>query len=164
MANDKVPQICARVSFCVVLQPFQVELCADPKPDVYASPLPPTVHDYSAPIPHAQVNLSDFHLASTELSSVPTLQFDQGGFLFTAPAASCPDPEAEDGNGSPGVGQGRSRGQRREAVAQCRRQSAQWLVRLELIISVEMPSLGTRVTATLEMKRYKNTLMVSGAA
>ncbi|KAH8666992.1 hypothetical protein BX600DRAFT_284874 [Xylariales sp. PMI_506] len=144
-------------------KPSEFILKAISKTDIYASPLPPTLHVFTAPITHTRVELSNFSSARVSFAFVPTLQFDQGGLIFTVPSINNPDPDAgnsqvssshpawvkagvEVNDGQPWI----------SVVSKARNGWCDWSL-------VPMPTgnrLGNTVEATIEMVRYRNALMI----
>ena len=69
-------------------------LFAAPKSDIYASPLGSTLHVYTAPVTCKRIAKESFKLARATVSAKWTLQFDQGGLVFTLPRPSNLNPDA----------------------------------------------------------------------
>jgi hypothetical protein len=144
-------------------EPAQFSLAARPTTDVYASPLPPTLHVYSAPITHTRLDRSSFRSAQVTFTFVPTLQFDQGGLIVTFPTRANPEPcdensrEASDhpawvkvgievNDGAPWL----------SVVAKARNGWCDW----SLAPCPVRSGLGEGVSAAIELTKFKNALMV----
>lgn len=138
-----------------------LSLSAPPKSDIYASPGPPELYVYTAPVVYRRVPKSDFSLARVTVSARWHLQFDQGGLVFTIPTIENPNPDAsnartsashpawikvgiEINDGAPCV----------SIVGKARNGWCDWsLVPLDT-------ELGEEAAATLELTKFKNALMV----
>lgn len=72
-------------------------ILAPPKSDIYAQPVPPATHDYNAPVVFRRMPKASFVSARLTVSAAWEHQFDQGGFLFTVPTKSNPNPDAVSG-------------------------------------------------------------------
>ncbi|KAK9424560.1 putative Beta-xylosidase C-terminal Concanavalin A-like domain-containing protein [Seiridium unicorne] len=142
--------------------PTEFTLSASPKTDVYASPLGETLHVYSAPIVHASFVKSSFRLARVSFSFTPTLQFDQGGLLFTIPTIGNPEP-AEDNANTPSshpawvkIGIETNDGEPcLSVVGKAKTGWCDWS-----LAPLPVKGLGKEVRATVEVTRVKNALMV----
>jgi len=139
--------------------PF-LSLSAPPKSDIYASPGPPPLFVYTAPVVCRRVKKSCFSLARVTVSAKWTLQFDQGGLVVTIPTLNNANPDASSGNvaeshpawvkvgievndGAPCV----------SIVGKSRNGWCDWSL-------VPLEKSSEAVSATLELTRFKNALMV----
>ncbi|CAM1508672.1 Fc.00g055200.m01.CDS01 [Cosmosporella sp. VM-42] len=77
---------------------LSLSLSAPPKSDIYASPGPPPLYVYTAPVVCRRIKKSSFALARTTVTARWKLQFDQGGLVFTIPTLDSPLPDASNAN------------------------------------------------------------------
>ncbi|KAI0130405.1 hypothetical protein BJ170DRAFT_314115 [Xylariales sp. AK1849] len=138
-------------------------LAAAPNTDVYASPLGETLHVYSAPITHTRVDKSTFSHARVTFSFVPILQFDQGGLILTLPSKTNAEPNetnSREASGHPAwikIGIEVNEGEPwLSVVGKARNGWCDWSLAPLPVKS----GLGEEASATIEMTRHKNALMV----
>ena len=70
-------------------------LSAGSKTDIYATPIPPTHHTFSAPIVYRQIHLSALKSARVTVTAPWTLQYDQGGLILVLPSSNNPSPDGQ---------------------------------------------------------------------
>ncbi|KAF7547463.1 hypothetical protein G7046_g9002 [Stylonectria norvegica] len=134
-----------------------LRLLAPPKSDIYASPGPPQLHVFTAPVTCTRIKKSSFSLARVTVSARWMLQFDQGGLIFEIPTAGDADASTaktfhpawikigiEMNNGAPYV----------SIVGKPKNGWCDWS-----LVPVD-GKLGEEVSTTLELTRVKNALMV----
>ena len=138
---------------------------AAPGTDIYTSPLGSEQHVYTAPAYQACIPLAAFKLARLTFSFTPTLQFDQGGLLFTLPSKINPIPNkgnASEKSKHPAwikIGIEVNEGQ--PWVSVCSRPRDGWVDwSLSSLEAKNDVGLGREVSATIELMRYKNALMI----
>lgn len=76
-------------------EPRTLALSAESKTDIYATPIPPTHHTFSAPIVYRQILLSTFKSARVTVTAPWTLQYDQGGLILIIPSSNNPSPDGQ---------------------------------------------------------------------
>ncbi|KAH8898646.1 hypothetical protein GQ53DRAFT_605690, partial [Thozetella sp. PMI_491] len=138
-------------------------LAAPPNTDIYATPLGSTLHVYSAPVSHTQLLKSSFSLARVSFSFTPTLQFDQGGLLFTVARKVNPEPTAENSQEAAShpawIKAGIEVNDGEPWVSVCGKANHGW-VDWSLVPLPTKTGLGKKVSATIEFTWYKNALMI----
>ncbi|KKY20772.1 hypothetical protein UCRPC4_g04044 [Phaeomoniella chlamydospora] len=140
-----------------------LSLKASPKTDIYATPVPPELHVYSAPIAHRRIKTSSLSSTKTTVSGVWILQYDQGGLIITLPSRENPDPDASNAttwnmhpawvkagvevqDGKPYI----------SVVAKARNGWCDW----SLVPTNTVNDRDSPLKITLEMTRYKNALLI----
>ncbi|KIW63284.1 hypothetical protein PV04_10143 [Phialophora macrospora] len=146
------------------LLPSAFILDAAPNTDIYASPLPPVHHAFSAPVIYRRMTKRSFQSAQVSVRARWSLQFDQGGLVFVIPASSNPAPDAttaqtadkhpewvkvgvEVNDGKPYV----------SVVAKSRENWCDWSL---VPLQNGAPPLGQESGATISLTRSKNALLV----
>ncbi|OQV01284.1 hypothetical protein CLAIMM_06667 [Cladophialophora immunda] len=69
-------------------------LQAAPGTDIYATPVPPIRHVFSAPIVYRRMPKQSFQFAGVTVRCRWAFQFDQGGLVFVIPRTANPEPDA----------------------------------------------------------------------
>lgn len=141
----------------------RITLQAPPNTDIYATPILPVRHVFSAPILYRRMPKHSFESAKVTVRSRWSCQFDQGGLVFVVPSNANPEPNAENAqhpadhpewikvgfevnNGAAFV----------SIVAKSRENWCDW----SLVPLSSASALSEEVEVTLQLTREKNALMV----
>lgn len=138
-------------------------LYAGPKSDIYASPLGSTLHVYTAPVTCKRITRDSFKLARVTVSARWTLQFDQGGLVFTLPRPRNPSPDAANASTADEhpawVKAGIEVNDGIAAVSIVGKSLNGWCD-WNMVPTGGIPGPGGEIQVTLEMTRFKNALMI----
>jgi regulation of enolase protein 1 (concanavalin A-like superfamily) len=144
--------------------PSAFVLDAAPNTDIYASPLPPIRHVFSAPVIYRRITKGSFQSAQVSVRSRWSLQFDQGGLVFVIPASGNPAPDATTAQTADThpewvkVGIEVNDGKAYVSiVAKSRDNWCDWSL---VPLPDDAPPLGQDCGATISLTRSKNALMV----